>query len=69
MTLSLSQERHLADVKEQRMRDVVSTFLAKTPTLHLERELVKFLLDIDRQHSQKLSTLERQLHSILEQHP
>jgi hypothetical protein len=66
MSKSATEVSYQADLKLHRMRDVACGFLARTQALNLERDLVDFLLEIDRQHESQIKDLTQRMESLHE---
>ena len=66
MTLQQAMETQaMADVRVGTMRNVAANFLNNTKALHLERDLVEFLLEIDLRHREEVDYLNKALASAL----
>ena len=61
-----TETQALADVKIYTMRNVAANFLNNTKALHLERDLVEFLLEIDLKHREEVDYLNKALASALQ---
>jgi hypothetical protein len=57
MSKSATEVKCQADLKLHQIRDVTCSFLARTKALNLERDLVYFLLEIDKQHEEQIKAL------------
>lgn len=47
----------MINIRVQHMRDVTARFLNETKALHLERDLVDFLIQIDQRHQEEVKKL------------
>jgi hypothetical protein len=57
MSKSAIEVKCQADLKLHQMKDVACAFLARTKALNLERDLVYFLLEVDKQHEEQIKDL------------
>lgn len=64
--LTATETQALADVRMNHMRNVAANFLNRTKALHIERDLVEFLLEIDLKHREEVDYLNKALASALQ---
>ena len=57
-----TESEALENVRFNHLRNVAGSFLNETKALYLERDLVDFLVRIDKEHQEKIKQLELQLH-------
>lgn len=58
------ETKALEDQRLYVMRNVVGNFLYRTKALHLERDLVDFIMDIDRRHQEEIKGLQQVIESL-----
>ena len=55
----------MADIRLNRIRDVVGNFLNQTKALYIERDLIDFLSKIDKEHQEEIRVLNLRITEIL----
>lgn len=65
MSSSVCATEAEADAKYQHMRHVAASFLHETKAIHLERDLVDFLIKIDKGYQEQIEQLKLQLQAAL----
>jgi hypothetical protein len=64
MSKSATEVSYQADLKLIRIRRAACDFLDRTKALNLERDLVDFLLEIDRQHENQIKDVTQRMEAL-----
>jgi hypothetical protein len=62
--ISATEASHQADLKLARIRRATCDFLDRTKALNLERDLIDFLLEIDKHHENQIKDLTQRMEAL-----
>ena len=65
--LTAAETELMADIRFRHMRNVAAAFLNETKAIHLERDLVDFLVKIDKQQQEEIRILNLRISELASQ--